>query len=329
MMNKIFTFLSVLMAFAAAAADGNLSLAEARAKIGDAVVNPAVMTSTMKQLSAADQKSFLADCNEAISKMPGSSETKAASFLSVNRAALKGAAKGNVSVLLAEVFATVPPEDLTVINERFASELFNRAADPSVSYTDDQFVDIAQTVMQSVTNRTAMTDGAAVRNVFAVIMLVRASNGTPPDLAAKLVAGLPADTQKVALEEWIPSAMGENRNYDPMLGAANAGTQPNSSLVLQIAGSQTLDAMLSDLNAEIVGADASKAASFQNSSDVVTTVHVATPDLGTGSGLDRRPFHFPIRRKAGFIDKDEGDYEEPGGYQWQTIGGRGGRSRRR
>lgn len=287
-----------------------LSLAEARGKIGEAVVNPSVMASTVKQLSAADQKSFLADCNEAVGKMPGSAESKAATYLAVNRAALKGAAKGNLSEMLAEVFATVPPESLTVVNERFAADLFNRAANPAETFTDERFVNIAQSVMTSVTNRMVKTDGAAVRDTFAILMLLRASNGTPADLASTLAAYLPEDARKVALGEWIPEAMSERRNYDPMLGVADSGVMPNASVVLQIAGPQKLEMMLSDLNSGIAGADALNAASFKNVSDVVTTLPVATPDIGLDSGLDRRPFK----------------YSEPDGYQWQTIGG--GRKKR-
>jgi hypothetical protein len=288
-----------------------LSLAEARGKIGEAVVNPSVMTSLVKQLSAADQKSFLADCNEAVSKMPGSAESKAATYLAVNRAALKGAAKGNLSDMLAEVFATVPPESLTVVNERFAADLFNRAANPAETFTDERFVNIAKSVMTSVTNRMVKTDGAAVRETFAILMLVRASNGTPADLASTLAAYLPEDARKSAVDEWIPEAMSERRNYDPMLGVvADGGVLPNSAVVLQIAGPQKLEMMLSDLNSGIAGADAPNAASFKNVSDVVTTLPVATPDIGLDSGLDRRPFK----------------YTEPDGYQWQTIGG--GRKKR-
>ena len=283
-----------------------LSLAEARGKIGEAVVNPSVMASTVKQLSAADQKSFLADCNEAVGKMPGSAETKAATYLAVNRAALKGAAKGNLSDLLAEVFATVPPEALTVLNERFAADLFNRAANPAETFTDERFVNIAKSVMASVTKRMEKTDGAAVRDTFAILMLLRASNGTPADLASTLASYLPEDARNSALKEWIPEAMSERRNYDPMLGVADSGVMPNASVVLQIAGPQTMEMMLSDLNSGIAGADALNAASFKNVSDVVTTLPVATPDIGVDSGLDRRPFN----------------YREPDGYQWQTIGGR-------
>lgn len=282
-----------------------LSLAEARGKIGEAVVNPSVMTSLVKQLSAAEQKSFLADCNEAVSKMPGSAESKAATYLAVNRAALKGAAKGNLSDMLAEVFATVPPESLTVVNERFAADLFNRAANPAETFTDERFVNIAKSVMTSVTNRMVKTDGAAVRETFAILMLVRASNGTPADLASTLAAYLPEDARKSAVDEWIPEAMSERRNYDPMLGTVNAGVIPNASLVLQIAGPQQMDALFGDLNSGAVGEAAVKAASFQNAGDVVTTVQVAMPDIGVDAGLDRRPMY----------------YKEPDGYQWQTIGG--------
>lgn len=282
-----------------------LSLAEARGKIGEAVVNPSVMTSLVKQLSAADQKSFLADCNEAVSKMPGSAESKAATYLAVNRAALKGAAKGNLSDMLAEVFATVPPESLTVVSERFAADLFNRAANPAETFTDERFVNIAKSVMTSVTNRMVKTDGAAVRETFAILMLVRASNGTPADLASTLAAYLPEDARKSAVDEWIPEAMSERRNYDPMLGTVNAGVIPNASLVLQIAGPQQMDALFGDLNSGAVGEAAVKAASFQNAGDVVTTVQVAMPDIGVDAGLDRRPMY----------------YKEPDGYQWQTIGG--------
>lgn len=282
-----------------------LSLAEARGKIGEAVVNPSVMTSLVKQLSAAEQKSFLADCNEAVSKMPGSAESKAATYLAVNRAALKGAAKGNLSDMLAEVFATVPPESLTVVSERFAADLFNRAANPAETFTDERFVNIAKSVMTSVTNRMVKTDGAAVRETFAILMLVRASNGTPADLASTLAAYLPEDARKSAVDEWIPEAMSERRNYDPMLGTVNAGVIPNASLVLQIAGPQQMDALFGDLNSGAVGEAAVKAASFQNAGDVVTTVQVAMPDIGVDAGLDRRPMY----------------YKEPDGYQWQTIGG--------
>jgi len=174
---------AIAAAVSAVAVAQDIALAEARAKIGDAVTDPAVMTATMKQLSAADQKAFLAECNQAIDKMPGSNEEKTATYLNANKAALKGAKKGNVSNLLAEVFATVPPEALTVINERFAADLFNRAADPSVTYTDEQFLQISYSVMTNIAARLEGTDNADVRGTFAALMLLRASNASSAELA--------------------------------------------------------------------------------------------------------------------------------------------------
>jgi hypothetical protein len=165
--------------------------------------------------------------------------------------------------------------------------------------------------MSSVTNRMVKTDGAAVRDTFAILMFVRASNGTPADLASTLAAYLPDDARRTALEEWIPEAMSERRNYDPMIVAADGGVLPNASAVFQLAGPQKLEMMLGDLNSGIAGADVRNAASFNNISDVVTTLPVATPDIGLDSGLERRPFK-----------------NEPEGYQWQTLG-RGRKSRKR
>ena len=131
-MKKLLMVVTMAMASVLFAQDKTMSSADARGKIGDIISDPASMTSVMKQLAAADQASFLADVNAAISKMPGSPEEKTSKFVAVNSAALKGAQKGNLTTLVAEVFATVPPESLTAINEQFAAGMFNRAADPSI-----------------------------------------------------------------------------------------------------------------------------------------------------------------------------------------------------
>ena len=49
------------------------------------------MTAVMKSLSAADQKSFLAEVNAAILAMPGSDADRTAKFVAVTDAALAGA----------------------------------------------------------------------------------------------------------------------------------------------------------------------------------------------------------------------------------------------
>lgn len=243
----------------AAKSDGakTLPLAEARQKIDGVVDGSESIASLIKQLSAADQLTFLGDVNKAVSKMPASVEEKTAKHLNLNHAALKAVkGSGNVAALLAEVFATVPPEALTVINERFASDLFNRATDPKVTYTDAQFTDIALKIMETVNKRTAETDNASTRSAFAILMLLRASNGTPADLEDKLIATLPhADARELAKSEWIPSALGKDGRelgYEPILASADAGRRPDFDSVLVIAGPQLLDSLLQDIGGKNV-----------------------------------------------------------------------------
>ena len=228
-----------------------LSLADARGKIDKAIESPAVMRELMKRLSAEDQRQFLADVNKAIGNMPASIEEKTAKFLNINHAAMTEAKKGNATALLAEVFATVSPEALTVINERFAADLVNRAANPNVTYTDEQYAGLAVEAMRKINERTEETDNGSARSAFAILMFIRASNGTPADLADKLIETLKnEDARELAKKEWIPSALGKDgreQNYESLLASADAGYRPDFNQVLVIAGPQQLDAILADL----------------------------------------------------------------------------------
>lgn len=230
-----------------------LPLAEARASIGEAVKDPATLTATMKQLSPADQLAFVGEVNAAISNMPGSNEEKAAAALNANKAALKGAAPGNVANVLAEVFATAPVETLGLISENFAADLFNRDADPSRVYTDAQFTAIAEAMVKKIADRTAASDDNGVRSAFGMMMMVNASNGSIENLSDKLSESLPAEVREVAKTEWAPAATGEDKNYEDMIAySSEATTEPNIPLALQLAGPQMLDAMLSDVAAGVI-----------------------------------------------------------------------------
>ena len=249
---------AVLSALPAFAQEKVLPLAEARSQIGSIVSDPVSMTSVMRQLEPENQASFLADVNAAISKMPGSNEEKAAKFLNVNKAALKGAARGNLANLVAEVFATVPPEALTLISERFAADLFNRNADPTQEYSDDKYLEIATNLFARIEARTEGTDYASVRNTFAIAMLVRASGDSSADspLVDALVGMLPDEaTRNEVKNEWLPAALSETPDYEPMLAEADAGQQPNPELALQLSGPQLLDAMLQDVASSLIDSD--------------------------------------------------------------------------
>ena len=294
-MKKLLMVATMAMASALFAQDKTMSSADARGKIGDIISNPASMTSVMKQLAAADQASFLADVNAAIAKMPGYPEEKTTKYLDVNTAALKGAQKGNLTTLVAEVFATVPPESLTAINESFAAGMFNRKSDPSKTYTDDQYVDISTNLLAVVQERNATADNAGVRNTFAILMLIRGSNGSPADLRDTLVGSLnDAETRNLAQNEWISPALGQGQEqtYDPMLGAADAGKQPDLGVVLISPFSSAADALLSDLASSPTPGASSSATSLvvpafgdQNALDVADGVD----PLSSNPSLSRIP----------------------------------------
>ena len=236
------------------ASKAKMSLADARGKIDAVIESPELMKEIMKQLSAEDQKQFLADVNKAIGDMPASVEEKTAKYLNVNHMALTAAQKGNTTTLLAEVFATVPPEALTVINERFAIDLMNRAANPNVTYTDEQYSKIAVETMQKICERTEETDNGSTRATFALLMFLRASNETGESLEKlqdALVDTLKHDDAKeLAKNEWIPAALGQGgreAGYEPILASADAGRRPDFAYVLVIAGPQYLESILEDI----------------------------------------------------------------------------------
>ena len=229
---------------------------EVRALVGECAQNPQKLKQTIATLSAEDQVEFLRAVNEAISKMPGSNEVKGAAFYEANRAAVTGAGKDNLKAVLAEVFATVPTEYLTEINERFAEELFSRTANPAHVPTDAEFTKLSTDTMAAVNERCQNAEDSSVRETFAILMLVRASGGTPADLAQTLANQLPdAQVRETALNEWIKAAMGDGQeqSYDPMLTASqSADEEPDHAVVMQMTGGmQITEALLADLAAPL------------------------------------------------------------------------------
>jgi len=309
-MNKmLMTGVAIVAAFAAIRADA-LSLADASGKIEEAVNDPAVLAQTVSQLPASDQAAYLAKVNRAIGNMPGSPAEKAAKYLDANKAAVKGASSENKKAMIAEVFATVPPEVLTLINEDFAENLVNRAADPSKTFTDAKYTEIAQSILKSVQDRTKTADNAGVRNTFAILMLLRASNGTPESLRDTLLEQLDPATREVARNDWIPPAMGEGqeKTYEPMLGASDAGVQPNAVDVVALVTPQIGVAVLSDL------AGPSDSTAY-TSAVLGTDINVIPDPMGTTTGMDRVP------RTSDPSVKWFGGYRrgEPLGYPSQYI----------
>ncbi len=244
--------LMIVAAMALTGAAMAMTLQAAKGQIPGVVANPAKMAEIMKDLTEDDQIEFLALVNAAIAELNGSANEISALYLAVNEAALRSHGKGNLQSLLATTFATVPPEHLTVLNERIAADLFNRNADPTRPVSDADFTALAREAMQTIAARASDTDEDAVRTTFAILMFVRASGGSPADLRQTLAESIsdPAARQ-LALNEWIPPALGENGReptYDPMLGASDASLEvPDVDNVLVIANSQEMVPLLSDL----------------------------------------------------------------------------------
>ena len=300
---------------------------EVRALVGECAQNPQKMKQTISTLSPEEQLEFLREVNAAIAKMPGSNEVKGAAFYEANRAAVTGAGKDNLKAVLAEVFATVPPEYLTEINERFAKELFSRTANPAHVPTDQEFTQLAKNTMDVVVERCQNTEDASVRETFAILMLLRASGGTPADLAQTLVSQLPnAQDRETALNEWIKPAMGDGQEqtYDPMLATAQAADEePDHAVVMQLAGSAPItDALLGDLAAgtsvEGLGAGAFRAPGVPGAammeSDIglnrVPRAYVSSKDAVGGSADGKNeggnPYYTRSRGSTPGTDEDWG-----------------------
>lgn len=243
--------LSALLAVAQGASSAKISLADARSRIDKIVASPATIKETIKQLSAEDQKAFLGEVNKAVTEMPGSLEEKTALFLALNMTAVANAEKGNSATLLAEVFATVPPESLTVLSERFAVDLLNRTADPNTVVSEAQYEKIALNTLEKISERCEETDNSSARVTLAILMFIRASGGTSETLVEHLTDTIKhADSKALARNVWIPEALGLDGNeptYESLLASADAGRRPDLQAVLVIAGPQYGTAVLADL----------------------------------------------------------------------------------
>ena len=224
------------------------SLATARSKIDQIVEKPELMKDVMETLSAEDQNSFVADVNKAISDLPASDAEKTAKFIDVSRAALAGAAEGNAPAVTAEIFATVPPEALTMVSEALAADTYNRQ-----NYTVETYTKVAKEVMGEVNERCESTDNGSPRVALAIVMFTTGLNGTEAEqetLTTTLIDTMKHDDAKVAAKEWIKEAQGKEgeKSYESVLAAADAGKRPDTAAVLPLTnGIQFHDSVMADM----------------------------------------------------------------------------------
>ena len=225
------------------------SLASARSKIDQVVEKPELMKDVMETLSAEDQIAFVADVVKAISDLPASDAEKTAKFIDISRAALAGAAEGNAPQVTAEIFATVPPEALTMVSETLAAETYSRQ-----NYTVETYTKVAKEVMNEVNERCESTDNGSPRVALAIVMFSNGLNGTEAEqatLTETLMDTMKHADAKEAAKEWIKEAQGKEgeKSYESVLAAADAGKRPDTAAVLPLTnGIQFHDSVMADLS---------------------------------------------------------------------------------
>ena len=243
MKSKILTMFFALIAVTLSA---QMPRSEWHAKVGECALDPVVLKATISKLSSADKTAFLAEVNAAISKMPGSPEAKAAQFLAINRAAVAGAGSADRMAVLAEVFATVPPESLAIINEEFAKNEFARPD----TMSSEQYKRIISGAMEKIVQRCASAESGAVRSGFAGLMFIRAAGDAAESVQAAVIAAMPSESQLEARNTWFPAALGKDQSaasYDSMLGTAQADEEADHHLTVSMYSQQIVESMLSDL----------------------------------------------------------------------------------
>lgn len=333
-MKKMMVVFAMVLAAAVMADDKEtITIVEARQQIAEAATDGKKMDEIMSKLQpAADQVVFLKEINEALAQMPGSNEAKADAFVTANRQAIVNCDKSVRSELLAVTFSTVPVEYLTAINENFGHTLFSRDM-AKTKVSDEDFTKVAQATVKKIAEACVNTENADVRITFAILMFAHANvddcNSFAKELTEKLVSEniKNADTQKMANDEWIKSALGYNtaKTYDPMLGAAGAGEIPGNFAALAAGRAVT---ELNNVNI----ADARLAVPVNNMASVQgdllfdlqnLTVEASTEMMGGGLFRSSTPIAGQISDAA----MDQGLNRLPRPRSWKAGEGSAGRRR--
>jgi len=303
------------------------ALAAARAKITQLIEDPSLLPDVMKSLDPEEQVTFLSELNAAIASMPGSESERISAFVAVNNAALSGAQKGNALALVAEVFATVPPYALPAMCESLSAGLMNRAADKSLTFTDEQYVKICQMVMEKVNGRVSGESNSGVRSGFAAIMLMRASNSESKEIIDAVVAAMPEAVRDDAKTEWFPAALGKGgeKSYDAILAAvegedsskgsdiadSDVAEQDDKLLGIRVSSAQNVEGLIAD----IAGSSTDPLLIAALTNPVVDALqnplNYQLPNIGAGDASSDT---------ATIIDRVRKEIERTG-YQFQTTGG--------
>ena len=249
-----------------------------------------------QDLARDDQVEFVRAVNESMRNYKASTpEKRLLTIYAVNRDAVRAAPAAERKAVIAEVFATAPMDALPMITDRFAAELFTRKA-AGFSEKDDSFTEFAAATLMRVRTRMrslSVDELPGARTTFAVIMVLKASEGKPADLRESVLFYIPTGSYEIARKEWIPAALGEDGkpvSYQPILEAGYKGEEPAHVNELVMAPVQELNRLV---GSELRVGDAKDVKGPTPAYDP----HAPILDDRTGSGLGRVP-------RAAVEDKD-------------------------
>ncbi len=189
----------------------------------------AILRSETAPKSGSDEQSnVLRTVNLALNGCTAATRTRMTEAIyRINRDMLKETPESDRKTVLAEVFATIPEFALPTVADGFARDFFCRKA-ARFTDTDDSFADFAISTTFRIYRRCRELDLTGQRRiVFAVVMFLKASEGEPPDLQARLEAFIPDSIRDEARDVWIPSALGEpgRKDFKPLIAPELCGLE--------------------------------------------------------------------------------------------------------
>lgn len=274
--------MGVMCSTAFAAGNATLTRSQWLKKIGDSVSDQAVLTETLKSISAEDRVEFSQRLYKAISRLPATPEEKAAAFVNAVVQCVNGAKGDSKKEVIAVAFSDIPIDYLPVLTEALAKR-FNQELN---KLSDSDFEQIAIDTLDIAAKRNAKTDEPSVRDTFAMLVFLRAARRSDP-LQKKLIALLPDEHSRRVVADLIPGPLASGK-YGDLLNAA--GLEEKPIVVLSHwsgVGHTALYRLLSDLNANMSVAQAKLAEDGEETPDDGVRIEkpLSAIETTTGTGV--------------------------------------------
>ena len=211
-------------------------LATSALAMADKIQARNAFSDAFSELAGGDQAEFIATVNRSLAdRSEPLDEHRIKTLYRINRDAVRGAPATDRKTVLAEVFATLPIACMPLLVERFSKELFSRKA-AGFKENDDSFVEFASAALMRISLRCRTADDfPGTRTAYAVIMFLKASEGRPASLREDFMMYIHSGTHRIAREEWIPAALGDNGQQPtlaPMIEAGIKGEEPRHRITI-------------------------------------------------------------------------------------------------